>query len=66
MEADHGQVAEDNTERQQHQAPPNQAGRPPTIVPTSQVNLIQLQRRLKGLLKGNFLYATNGIGIVTT
>jgi hypothetical protein len=32
----------------------SQAGRPPPIVPTSQVNLVQLQRQLKGLLKGNF------------
>jgi hypothetical protein len=38
----------------QYQAPSSQAGRPPPIVLASQVNLMQLQRRLKGLLKGNF------------
>jgi hypothetical protein len=50
MEADHG---DDTTERQPHQKLSSKAGRPPPIVVTSQVNLIQSQRQLKGLLKGN-------------
>jgi hypothetical protein len=54
MEADHGDDADNATERQQHQEPSNQAGRLPPIVLTSQVNLIQLQRQLKGLAKGSF------------
>jgi hypothetical protein len=51
MEADHGDDGDDTTERQ---APSSQAGEPPPIVLTSQVNLMQLQRKLKGLLKSNF------------
>jgi hypothetical protein len=54
IEADHGDDADDTTERQQHQASSSQAGRQPPIVLTCQVNLIQLQRHLKGLLKGDF------------
>jgi hypothetical protein len=43
------------------------AGRLPPIVLAPQVNLIQLQRQLKGLLKGNFEFsrARNGTRIVT-
>jgi hypothetical protein len=54
MEADHGDDADYTTEPQQHQAPSSQAGRPPPILLSSQVNLTQLQRQLKDLLKGNF------------
>jgi hypothetical protein len=54
MEADHGDDAGDTTERQQHQAPFSQAGRQSPIVLTSQGSPMQLQRKLKGLLKGNF------------
>jgi hypothetical protein len=49
MEADHGDDADDTTEHQQHQVPSNQADRPPTILLTSKVNWIQLQRQLKYL-----------------
>jgi hypothetical protein len=67
MEADHGNNADDSTESHQQQAPSSQAGRPPPVVLTSQVTLIQLQRQLKGLLKGSFeLCSTrNGIRVVT-
>jgi hypothetical protein len=67
MEADHGRDADDSTEGQQQQAPSSQAGRPPPIVLTSQLNLIQLQRQLKGLLKGNFDFRStrNGARVVT-
>jgi hypothetical protein len=40
MEAGHGDDADDTIERQQHRAPSIQAGRPPPIVLSSQVNLI--------------------------
>jgi hypothetical protein len=62
MKTDHGDNADDTTERQQHQAPCSQAGSPPPIALTS-----QLQRQLKGLLKGNFEFRNtrNGIGVVT-
>jgi hypothetical protein len=66
-EADNGDDADDTTERQQHQAPSSQVGRLPPIVLTSQVNLIQMQRQLKGLLKGNFEFRNtiNGTRVVT-
>jgi hypothetical protein len=54
VDADHGDVADGTTERQQHQAPSNQAGIPSRIVFTSQTNLIGLQRLLKGLQKSIF------------
>jgi hypothetical protein len=67
MEADHGGDADTTTERQQHQAPSSQAGKPPPIVLTSQANLMQLRRQLKGLMKGNFEYRStrNGTRVVT-
>jgi hypothetical protein len=40
MEADQGNDADDPTEGQQQQASSSQAGRPPPILPTSQLNLI--------------------------
>jgi hypothetical protein len=54
MEANLEEDTDNTTERQQLQAPKSQAGRPPPIVLSSQVNLVQLQRQLKGLSKGNF------------
>jgi hypothetical protein len=51
MKADHRNNADDTTEH-------SQGGRPPPIVLTSQVNLIQLQRQLKGLLKNNLSFIT--------
>jgi hypothetical protein len=67
MEADHGDDADDSTEGQQQQAPSTQTCRPPPIELSSQVNLIQLQRQLKGLLKGNFEFRStrNGTRVVT-
>jgi hypothetical protein len=47
IESDHEENADDTTERQQHQAPSSHGGRPPPTVLTSQVNPIQLQRKLK-------------------
>jgi hypothetical protein len=54
MEADHGDNMDHSTEGQHEKVPSSQAGRPPPIVLTSRVNLVQLQRQLKVLLKGNF------------
>jgi hypothetical protein len=67
MEADQGDDADDTTERQQYQAPFSQAGRPPPIVLTCQVNLIQMERHLKGLLEGNFGFRStrHGTRVVT-
>jgi hypothetical protein len=67
MEADHVDDAYDSIQLQQHQTPSSQAGGTPSIVLTSQVNLIQLQRQLKGLLKGNFEFHNirNGTRVVT-
>jgi hypothetical protein len=67
MEADHEDDMEDTTERPHHQAPSSQTGRPPPIVLTSQVNLIQFQEQLKGLLKGDFEFRNtrNGTRVVT-
>lgn len=45
---------DDTTERQQYQKSSSQARNPAPIVLTSLVNLIELQRQLKGLLKGKF------------
>jgi hypothetical protein len=36
------------------QDPANQAGRPPPIILTSTNNLLQLQKKIRGLVKGNF------------
>jgi hypothetical protein len=47
MEAEDGDDVDDTTERQQHQAPSSHAGRQPSIVVTSQLILVQLQRQLK-------------------
>jgi hypothetical protein len=67
MEADQGDDADDTIERQQHQALSSQVGRPSPIVLTSQVNPIQLQSQLNGLMKGNseFRNTRNGTGVVT-
>jgi hypothetical protein len=54
MEADHGDDADDTPECQQYQAPP--------IVLTSQVNLIQMRKQLKDLLRGNFEFRNNRNG----
>jgi hypothetical protein len=50
-QAEHGDDADDSIKCQQQQSQSTQAGRPPPILPTTQVNLIHLQRQLKGLLK---------------
>jgi hypothetical protein len=67
MVVDHGDDADDTTERQQHQAQSYQVSKPLPIVLTSQVNLIKMQWQLKGLLKGNFGFCNtrNGTRVVT-
>jgi hypothetical protein len=59
MEAHHGDDSDDTIKHQQYQAPSSLAGRSLPIVLTSQVNLIQLQRQLKGLLKGYFEFCNS-------
>jgi hypothetical protein len=52
-----GQTEDTNnqTDGEQQQQPPNsQRGRPPPIILISTVNLMQLQRQLKGIVKGSF------------
>jgi hypothetical protein len=51
MEGNHGDDTDDSIEGQQQQTPPTQAGRSSPIVLTSQVNLLQLRRQTKVLLK---------------
>jgi hypothetical protein len=49
------------------QEPSSQAGRPLPIILTSATNLLQLQKKLRGLAKGNFEFRTsrNGTRVVT-
>jgi hypothetical protein len=49
------------------QEPSSQAGRSPPIILTSETNLLQLQKKLRGLVKGNFEFRTsrNGTRVVT-
>jgi hypothetical protein len=61
MKADHGDGADDATEHQQHQEPSSQALMPPAVVLTFQLNLIQLQRQLKGLLKATLSSVTSEV-----
>jgi hypothetical protein len=46
---------------------PGKAGRPPPIILTSQANLIQLQKQLKNVVKGDFEFRStrNGTRVVT-
>jgi hypothetical protein len=46
----------------QLQTPSSQRGRPPPIMLTSATNLIQLQKKLKGLVKGNFEFRNTRTG----
>jgi hypothetical protein len=51
----------------EEKAVPGKAGRPPPIVLTSAVNLIQLQKQLKGVVSGNFEFRStrNGTRVIT-
>jgi hypothetical protein len=48
-------------------AVPDKAGRPPTIILTSTTNLIQLQRQMKNVAKGDFEFRNtkNGTRVMT-
>jgi hypothetical protein len=46
----------------QQQPPSSQRGRPPPIMPTSETNLIQLQKQLKGLVKASFEFQNTRTG----
>jgi hypothetical protein len=45
----------------------NQAGRPPPIILTSATNLLQLQKSIKGIVKGRFEFRStkNGTRVLT-
>jgi hypothetical protein len=50
------------------QSAPSQAGRPPPIALTSATNLIKLQKKIRGFVKGNFVFRNtrSGTTVVTT
>jgi hypothetical protein len=54
IETSQSEAVGDSTINQQGLAPTNKTGRPPPIVLTSQVNLFQLQKRLKGVTNSDF------------
>jgi hypothetical protein len=43
-----------NTDVQQQEATSSQAGRPPSIILSSATNFLQLQKKVRGLVKSNF------------
>jgi hypothetical protein len=49
------------------EAVPGKTGRPPPIIQTSTINLIQLQKELKFVVKGNFEFHStrNGTRVIT-
>jgi hypothetical protein len=59
--------AEETESPAEEQTRPNVSGRPPPIVLTSAVNLIHLQKELKGIVKGSFEFRStrNGTRVVT-
>jgi hypothetical protein len=67
MEKSQSDAADHSTTNQQELTPTNRTGRPPPIVLTSQVNLIEIQKRLKSVTKGDLeLRSTkNGTRVVT-
>jgi hypothetical protein len=64
---DNGEDSTDPTESQQQQVPTSERSRPPPIVLTSETNLIQLQKQIKGMVKGSFEFHStrNGTRVVT-
>jgi hypothetical protein len=62
---DSKEKSNNRTDGEQHE-PTNQAGRPPPTNLTSATNLIQLQKQLKGIVKGSFEFRStrNGTRIV--
>jgi hypothetical protein len=68
MELDPTEDTSNRADGEQQQQPPNsRGGRPPPIILTSAINLIQLQKQLKGLVEGSFEFQNtrNGTRIVT-
>jgi hypothetical protein len=60
--------ADNDGDQQQQQTPSCQKSRPPPIMLTSATNLTQLQKKLKGFVKGNFEFRNTRTGtrVVTT
>jgi hypothetical protein len=50
-----------------HEAVPGKAGRPPSIILTAKINLIQLQKQLKDVVKADFEFRNtrNGTRVIT-
>jgi hypothetical protein len=68
MEVENTEENSDQTDGdRQQQAQNSQRGRPPHIILTSTINLMQLQKQLKGLVKGSFEFRStrNGTRVVT-
>jgi hypothetical protein len=67
MEPDSTEDSDRTDGNQQQQLPSSQTGRPPPIKLTSATNLIQLQKQLKGFVKGSFEFRStrNGTRVVT-
>jgi hypothetical protein len=67
MECEGNKNHDETTEDEVQQGPGSQTGRPPPIVLTSPENLIQLQKKLKGLCKGVFEFRStrNGTRIIS-
>jgi hypothetical protein len=61
-----GEDSPNPTENQQQQAPTSERSRPPPIVLTTETNLIQLQKQVKGIVKGSFEFRStrNGTRVV--
>jgi hypothetical protein len=63
---------EDNTDgnrtgtEEAEQEPTNQAGRPSPIILTSTINLLQLQKKVSGLVKGSFEFRSTHHGTIVT
>jgi hypothetical protein len=54
-------------ENQQDEAPAGNTGRPPTILITAKINLLQLQKIERGIVKENFEFRNtrNGTRVLT-
>jgi hypothetical protein len=59
--------ASDTEESPQEEATPGKTGRPPPIVITATVNLLQLQKLIKSVVKENFEFRNtrNGTKVIT-
>jgi hypothetical protein len=54
----------EETDDREHQGTTNQAGRPPPIILSSATNLLQLQKNIKGIVKGSFEFRNTKNGTI--